>query len=342
MQCQTILGRDTVDVQFRDDKYAPDSAIQACQELSASSLLLTAIGGGTDQIQACGTYAAQARVPYLSTGVTQNQLANNPWYFGMTMSYRPQGGLLAQYVAANPDHVAGLGTDAKIGTIITDAPNYDDALEGWLTGLSANDLQNLDTFKHATGDKGWYASTAQRFQQLGIEVVYILTSPVDYINFAKTAQDQFDYAPQYISIATDMALNAVLSSGCGGGLLAEDAPLDGGIFLSPTGGLDKAPADFFEASATMARPADDIALSLWAMAQAQHQLLDAYGEQYGDDLTREDLRDFIEGGDVTTTGVYPDATWSPGDHMGGDAMYVVQADCESKTHTTIQMQSTGF
>ncbi|MBV9665136.1 MAG: hypothetical protein JOZ37_14310, partial [Actinobacteria bacterium] len=47
---EKVLGRSQVAVQFQDDKYQPNTAVQACRELGASSFLVVG-GGGTDQIQ---------------------------------------------------------------------------------------------------------------------------------------------------------------------------------------------------------------------------------------------------------------------------------------------------
>jgi ABC-type branched-subunit amino acid transport system substrate-binding protein len=333
----TVLGRNTIEVELRDDRYAPDSAIQACSELGASSVMLTGLQGA-DQLQACGGYAEHNSVPYMTTGTTESRLKDNPWYFAASMTFKQQGGLLAQYVKKNPNQIESLGPDAKIGTISTDTPNFSDALDGWHQGLAANGLQSIASFEHSTGDRAWYASAAQSFQNQGIDVIYFLSSPVDYINFAKTANERFGYNPQFVGLDSGLARDAVLGSGCG----ELDTLIDNGIFLSATGGVDTAPTAFHEAAAMFGTPADDIALSLWAMAEAQHQLLDAYGAHFGADLTREDLRAFIEGSGTVTGGVHPTASYSSTDHLGGESMHIVQADCASRSHVTLHRDAQGF
>src|SRR5205085_8932813 len=62
---EKILGRSKVDVIFKDDRYQPNTAVQACRELASQAFVLVG-GGGTDQIQACGRFANQAKVPYFS------------------------------------------------------------------------------------------------------------------------------------------------------------------------------------------------------------------------------------------------------------------------------------
>ena len=59
---EKVLGRSKVNVAFKDDKYTPNTAIQACRELASSAFLLVG-AGGTDQIQACAQFAEQARRP---------------------------------------------------------------------------------------------------------------------------------------------------------------------------------------------------------------------------------------------------------------------------------------
>ncbi len=97
---EKVLGRSKVNVAFKDDKYTPNTAIQACRELSSSSFLLVG-AGGTDQIQACAQFAEKSNVPYLSPGVTEVGLAGLKNYFATGMSYPKQAGLLAQYVKKN-------------------------------------------------------------------------------------------------------------------------------------------------------------------------------------------------------------------------------------------------
>ena len=337
---ETVLGRSKVNVEYRDDKYCPEEAIQVCKELAATSFLLVG-GGGTDQIKACGQLAEAQSFPYFSAGVTEGGLETNPWYFASSMTYRQQGGLLAQYIRANPDNVEELGANAKIGVIITQTPNFDDAEAGFLQGLTDNGLQPIEVYRHPKGDTSWYGDTAKRFRDAGVNTVYFLSSPTDYINFANTATTSFSYNPQYVGVGISKAINAVLASGCGD----PGKGIDGGIFLHPYQGLDKAEPEFFEAADRFGTPNDDIAYALWGLAKAQRQLFDAYGSIYGNDLTREDFRAVAEGGaGVIETGVYPPLDYTNRGHFGASAAHVLQADCTSspKIHRTLHQFATGF
>ncbi len=335
---QTVLGRSKVNVEYRDDKYRPEEAIQVCKELAASSFLLVG-GGGTDQIKACGQLAEAQSFPYFSAGVTEAGLEQNPWYFAASMTYRQQGGLLAQYIRKNPDGVKELGANAKIGVIITATPNFDDAERGFKQGLTENGLQAVEIYRHPKGDTSWYGDTAKRFRDKGINTIYILSSPVDYLNFANTATNQFSYNPQYVGVGISKAINAVLASGCGD----PDTGIDGGIFLHPYQGLDKADPEFFQASQKFKTPADDIAYALWGLAKTQRQLFDTYGSIYGNDLTREDFRAVTEGGSGTIqTGVYPALDYPGRGHFGANSAHVLKADCNKGQHVTLHQFATGF
>ncbi|MBW3621152.1 MAG: ABC transporter substrate-binding protein, partial [Actinobacteria bacterium] len=147
---ETVLGRKKVEVLFKDDKYDPNSARQACRELEAKAFL-TVGGGGTDQIQACGQFAQVAKTPYFSAGVTEQGLGDNPWYFATSMTYRQQGVLLGRYVAKN-------FSGKKVAAIVTDTPNFDDAVEGWDQGRQQAGMQNYyKTLRHPKSDTSWYS-----------------------------------------------------------------------------------------------------------------------------------------------------------------------------------------
>ncbi|MGH9275571.1 MAG: ABC transporter substrate-binding protein, partial [Acidimicrobiales bacterium] len=134
---EKVLGRSTVRVAFKDDKYTPNTAIQACRELASSSFLLVG-AGGTDQIQACAQFAEQSKVPYLSAGVTEAGLKGLKYYFASSMTYAQQTELLAQYVKKTYP-------GKKVGAIITDTPNFDDAASAWDAAAKRHGLSYYKT-----------------------------------------------------------------------------------------------------------------------------------------------------------------------------------------------------
>ena len=325
---EKVLGRSKVEVLFKDDRYQPNTAVQACRELASQAFALVG-GGGTDQIQACARFANQAKVPYFSAGVTENGLRGLPWYFASSMSYKQQGGLLAKYLAKS---LPG----KKTAAIITDTPNFDDATQGWEEGARAAGLNYYKTLRHPKGDTSWYNTFATELKNQGVEVVYINSAPVDYIRFAQQAGQQ-GYAPQFVGVGVTMGLNAVANSGC--------PSVDKGIFFSPFPGIDWAQQnlkDFFDAAAKFGAPADDLGIALWGNAAVFHQLLKNYEAKYGTDLTREGFRAVVEQSQGVKSNVFPELNFSAQDHFGANQVHVLQADCASKTYKTLATFASGF
>lgn len=313
---QKVVGRDNVNVIFADDKYEPSTAIQVCRQLAARAFLLAG-GGGTDQIQACGQFAGQARVPYFSAGVTEAGLAGNPWYFAASMSYKQQGPLLAQYVKKN-------FSGKKVAAVITDTRNFEDAKQGWESGLSGVDY--LETRRHGKTDTSWYNGYARDFNDAGVEVVYVLMSPAHYISFAQAASDQ-DAPFQFVGVGVTQGLNAVLKSGC--------PHVDDGVFFSPFPALEtvgKLDPEFQQAAKKFNVDADDIAWALWGIAKQQHALFEKYEEVFGTDLTREDFREVVANAGRIRTGVFPDVNFTPQNNFGSTGVHVLKADCGSREY----------
>ena len=335
---RTFLGRSSVEVLFQDDKYDPANAQQVCQQLAAEAFMVAG-GGGTDQIQACGQLAGVRSFPYFSAGVTEAGLQDNPWYFASSMTYRQQGVLLAEYIAANHP-------DQKFATVVTQTANFDDAVQGFATGVEAAGIQGnyVAQLRHPKGDNSWYNSYAQELDGKGVEVVYILTSPVDYIQFAQQAA-QSGYGPfDFVGVGVSKGLNAVLASGC--------PSVGGGVFFSPFPGLDWARdnvPEFFQASAKFGTVPDDLALALWGINKQLDQMFQKYEQTFGTDLTREDFRALVEGAGPYSTGIFPDIAFSPDNHFGGQSVHVLRANCDERNpesgdfeHQTVATFATGF
>ena len=82
-----ICGR-TVNVDFQDDKYTPQTARQVCEPMSRRDFFVIG-AAGTDQIQACATERTihEKNVPYLSAGVTDNGLGGLSNYFAVSLTF---------------------------------------------------------------------------------------------------------------------------------------------------------------------------------------------------------------------------------------------------------------
>ena len=329
VQGQKVLGRSHVKVNFQDDKYTPNTAIQACRELGSSAFALAG-AGGTDQIQACAQYANQAHIPYFSPGVTEVGLDKLDTYFATGMTYPKQTDLLAQYIKkAFPGK--------KVGAIITNTPNFDDAATAWDAAAKKQGLATTPTLRHPKGNNSWITTYASQLKGEGVQVLFMLTAPVDYIQFAQQAGTQ-GFKPQYVGVGISMGLNAVLGAGC--------PDVDKGIFLSPFPGLDWARTnlpEFFSSGAKFGDPTDDIALALWGLAAAQDQAFRRYQTAYGStDLTREDFAKMLQQQTGMVTKSNPQLSYSPTNHFGANQVNVLQADCGSKEYKTLATFASGF
>lgn len=330
-QGETVLGRTEVEVLFRDDKYSPSSARQVCRELASNAFLLVG-GGGTDQIQACADFSNAAQVPYLSAGVTERGIAGLDWYYATSMSYKAQGDLLGQYVAKN-------FPDQKAAMIVTDTPNFDDAVEGWEAAVEKYGIDYYKTLEHPKQDQSWYNSFGNDLKSNGVEVVYVLTAPVDYIQFAQQNSEGDNPGFQYVGVGITEGLNAILPTGC--------PDVNGGIFFSPFPGLDWARdnvPEYFAAAEAYGggTEADDLGLALWSLAEAQHEMFKRYGQTFGNDLTREDFRALVEQQQGIQGKVGPELNYTPDDHFGANQVHVLQADCEEEEHVTLEAFASSF
>ena len=329
MKGEKVLGRSKVNVAFKDDKYTPNTAIQACRELSSSSFLLVG-AGGTDQIQACAQFSEQSGVPYLSAGVTEVGLGDLENYFAASMTYPQQTELLAQYIKKN---LAG----KKVGAIITNTPNFDDAAKAWDTAVAKQGLPYFKTLRHPKGNNSWITAYASEMKGAGVQVLFFLSAPVDYIQFAQQAGTQ-SFRPQYVGVGISKGLNAVLGAGC--------PDVNGGIHFSPFPGLDWARQnvpEFFQAGQRFGVPTDDLALALWGLASVEHEAFKRYEQVYGStDLTREDFVKMLQVQKGLAPKVFPQLSYSPDNHFGANQVHVLQADCASGEHKTLATYASGF
>ena len=326
---EKVLGRSKVNVAFKDDKYTPNTAIQACRELSSSTFLLVG-AGGTDQIQACAQFAEKSGVPYLSAGVTEVGLTGLKNYFATGMTYPEQTQLLAQYVKKN---YAG----KKVAAIITNTPNFDDASAAWDQAAKAQGLNYFKTLRHPKGNNSWITAYASEMKGAGVEVLFFLSAPVDYIQFAQQAGTQ-SFRPQYVGVGISKGLNAVLGAGC--------PDVNGGIFFSPFPGLDWARSnmpEFFAAGQKFAKPTDDLALALWGLASVQHEMFKRYEQVYkSTDLTREDFVKMLQTQTGIATKSNPQLSYSASNHFGAKQVHVLKADCGAGEHKTLATFASGF
>ncbi|HVF53995.1 MAG TPA: ABC transporter substrate-binding protein [Actinomycetota bacterium] len=326
-----INGRD-VEVVFRNDNYNPSQAVAACKEMVEQEKVFMLFGlAGVDQIQACARYAASVGVPYLSAGVTEIGLSNLPSYFALWMSYAQQGPLLADLLVTK----LGAGDEVN-GMVRFNTPGFQDAHDAYISGMSdAGADVAYDRAVSKTAGQTDAQTIATELNQQGVENVYVLTSPVWFIQLLQAAQNQ-GYHPQWVGVGLSMGIDTVPNVACRNQNSIQDAR-----FLNPFPAVvdvNKYDPDFTKAGGRTDTSNGSIELGLWGMSKVAHQLL----LLPGDDLTRERFVYFAERAQGVKTGVFPDLNYAPDNHLGGDAMHLLRADCSQSRWITEQSFVSDF
>jgi ABC-type branched-subunit amino acid transport system substrate-binding protein len=317
-----INGR-TVKVFFEDDKYNPSSAVEACKKMvEQDQVFLLVGGGGADQIAACAKYAAGVGVPYLAEGVGEAGLDKLPSYFALSMTYKQQGGLLAQYIK-------NVVKSTKVGMVRADTANFVDAHTGFVDGVKAQKLdlvQDITIPKDAAGAELQSAAVKLCGGSNRPEVVYPLMAPLLFLQFAVAAHSQ-NCNVRWAGVGVTIGLNIVAAGLCGG-----DSIPGGASFFSPFPGIEDADTIDPAYQQTWAKvnggKGDDIAWALWGA----EKLLGAMLQQTGRDLTRQHFVNTVNGKSFSTK-VYPDVDYSKS-HFGGTGVHVLKADCGKKIYVT--------
>jgi len=312
----TIFGRH-VHVVFQDDHYNPSYARQVCQQMAQQQHAFLLIGGaGTDQIKACAEYAQSLGIPYLSAGVTEQELSNFSTYFALSATYPYQTGLLDQYIKHNYT-----SDNAQVVMIAEDTPNFDDAVAQF-----QKDFPSAKVYRPAKNDDG--SSMAPNIcagPQPIYKVVYPLVAPVYYLEMAKAASCH----PQYLGVGLTNGIDTVANAGC-----AANNSTDQAQFFNPSPAwqdrnkFDKTYETAIAAAEKATNnnfPNDDIVWLLWGLMKDVGALL----QNAGQNLTRGG---FISATDHASikTGVYPDLQFSPSNHFGARQVHVLQNVCKSR------------
>jgi branched-chain amino acid transport system substrate-binding protein len=313
-----INGR-KVRVVFEDDGYNPSQAVSKCKKMVQQDHVFMLVGGGgTDQIVACAQYAATVGVPYLAEGVSEQGLNTLQNYFALSMTYKAQAPLLAQYIK-NVLH------KTKVGMLRGNTANFDDAHAGFLQAAAANGLQvvydraidkNADAQTAATAGGSICSNRAN-----APEVVYPLIAPSIWVQIVAGASAQA-CNPIWAGVGLTEGLNTVGTAVCGA------APQTSGNahFFSPFPGWNA--TDQFDPAYRQAfakqHPSskiDDISWALWAA----EKLLGAQLAAPGRALTRQSFISSVAGHPFQT-GIYPPVNYASS-RFGGTGVHVVKLNC---------------
>jgi ABC-type branched-subunit amino acid transport system substrate-binding protein len=322
-----IFGRN-VEVVFRDDQFNPSRAVQVCREMVEQEHVFILMGAaGSEQITACARYANSMGVPYLSAGVNEDGLTGLSTYFATSQTYVQQNPVLVSYIV-NKLH------KTKIAIVLNNTPALNETQQSITKEAQAAGLdivRNSRIGKNASDSE--LLSEANALRTSGAEVVYLLTSPVNFIKLATNAQAQA-YGPVYMGPGITNGLNIVAEAGC--------PAIGAAKFLSPFPQLDvidNLDPDYQKSYQKYNNgKGDDIGLAEWGLSKVIGSMLQVAGK----DLSRQSFVAGLESGKEFGTNVYPVVSYSGSIRFGAKSGHLLEADCNSRSYKTIAQFTTGF
>jgi branched-chain amino acid transport system substrate-binding protein len=322
-----IFGRN-VEIVFRDDQFNPSRAVQVCREMVEQEKVFVLLGAaGSEQITACARYANSMGVPYLSAGVNEDGLTGLRTYFATSETYHQQHPALISYITSKLKKT-------KLAIVLNNTPALNETQQS-ITKLAQaaglNIVRQSRIGKNASDSE--LLSEANALRTSGAEVVYLLTSPVNFIKLATNGQAQA-YSPIYMGPGITNGLNIVAEAGC--------PAIGPAKFFSPFPQLDvidQLDPDYQKSYQKYnGGKGDDIGLAEWGLSKVIGAMLQAAGK----DLSRQSFLGGLESGKDFATNVYPIVSYSGTVRFGAKSAHLLEADCNSRTFKTIAQFTNGF
>jgi branched-chain amino acid transport system substrate-binding protein len=322
----TVFGH-KVAVDFLDDQYRPDVAVQACNTLSRKDFLVIG-GAGSDQIQACGTDQTliKSHTPYLSEGVTTNGLTNVPSYFAVSQTYAQQ----APEVYANAVKQFPSDAGGKWGIVTYKGPNFDDVTNAMVSVLEAHGKRPNRDFKvfrpDRPGDNQSANTQVDQLRSFGAKTVFLTVSPNFWLDMVGYASSR--YTPAWVGPGVTMGENLVASVAC------PAQPTIKASFLSPFYALDHQPSGFSgesNPSPDSTASSRDIELDIYAVSEVIYHAMLSVGTIQN--LTRDNFINAMTHFHATygqQLTVYPTVSFSGGSHFGGTGAWSEKLVCGTK------------
>lgn len=359
-----IWGRNVSTI-WRDDQYSPSHAVEVCREMVEKQKVFLLIGGaGTDQILACARYAARAGVPYLSAGVTEKVVGSLKNYFAFTMSYPQQAKPLAEmiyrfdpgssiggkvYTDRCDDDSAGQAADPfcrqigsgtpRVAVLYSDTEGFFDARDEFLrqwkavSGVDVHRQISVTKFNISTGQAN---DAVLQLKNDGIDVVYVLTAPTNWLSILRVAQGQ-RYAPRWVGVGLTMGVNTAATAACG---QSRDA-FENSLFMNPWMTVDNPNynSQFAEAWAQFGDGTPftqhDIAFGLWGGSIVQHALFQAAGRNLSRSAFVAAIENLQNGRVPKNTpagsiiDIYSVQNYTSSDHFGANQFHLLYGNCSA-------------
>jgi len=348
---------------FKDDTYSPSRAVEVCREFVERDKVFLLFGGaGTDQILACARYAATRGVPYISAGVTENTVKGLKNYFAISMSYPQQGKPLAQmiknltnapggpvYVDRCDQSAQGQTTDPfcrnngsakpKVAMVYSNTSGFTDGKDAFLRewkAVSGTDAKPFSITKYNI-DNNAASSLVDRLSKEGFDVVYVLTSPTNWLAILRVAEGQL-YAPRWVGVGLTKGIDLVADLGC------KQSPnsFANSLFLNPWMSVqnEQATVNFRDAWARFGDDyrRHDIAWGLWGASVLTHSLFQGVGPDVGRSkfvATVEQMKNVTSVPGNANTGqirqVWSTLNFSAANHLGANQAHLLSGSCSGGT-----------
>jgi branched-chain amino acid transport system substrate-binding protein len=335
---KTIGGRN-VEVVLKNDQYNPSTAVAVCKEMvQKDDVFLLSGAAGTDQIAACARYSESVGVPYISAGVTELQVNTFRTYFATSMTYPDQSPLLVDLMTSK------LGAKReKNAMLFFDTASFRDSHDAFKAAAARAGMPiTKDRMVPKNAGTSEARSVVQEFTLAGIQNVFVLTSPVFWLNVLKQANTQA-FRPQWVGVGISMTFDTVASVACPDG-----NSIDGAKFFSPFPAWvdsNRYDPDFQKAvralnseECSSAGCGDDF---MWLSWLGSRTIADMFLKT-GRNLTRGAFVQAVEDMRGYRNGIGPELSFSSKDHFGASQVHVNEARCSDRRWHTLYPFRSSF
>lgn len=328
-----VNGRN-VEIVTANDNTNPSQARAVCRELIREQNAFMLWGalqpaiGGAPSIITCAREAEDLGAPYVSLGNTKQGLRKLDGYFAtsavLARQTRAMSGVFAQRLEGEASKNAIVWWNASAYAGLSDV--FASAIEK--RGLTLDASEDVPVTAGASEAQ----AIATQFKVLGIENVFVVTTPVFMMQLVQAANNQ-SYFPNW----TTMGFSSLLGDNLLASMCSGSEGFDGTLALSPVPAFgDRADYDpaydkAIDAIYPDAEGGDMTTWLGWAAAKQLRRMLEASARK----LTPARFLAAAEAGGTFRTDAMPPFRFSERDHFGGRESYLLQADCAEDRWKTL-------
>ena len=323
------INRRNVRVVLRNDQSNPSTAVAVCKEMVEDRNVFLLAGtlqsGLPGASHACARYAESVGVPYVSLGGPTALVRNFRRYFAITATLRRQARLLADMFVERLR-----GRRRTNGIVWIDDPFFSEPHDAFVSAMESRNAEvGYDRSLSRNAGTAEARAVVQEMQLAGVQNVFIIHTPIFFINVLKQANTQ-NFDPAWSGIGPGIGGNdQIPRTSCSDG-----DSVAGARFLSAVPAfVDR---DDFDARHDRAMDAvyggaagDDTTWLGWATSKALRKMLAKPGRR----LTRARFERTVERARIRTN-ILPKIRFRRSDHFGARGVHVLRANCtDGRWHT---------